>query len=450
MRHRPWPLILLAALPTLLSTAAFGDEQPANRPGKEKEQHTVRFMRQQEQQAVLLHEEGTEHILIPIGSDTHRAEVFWLFPVPASQNDVAVDIVDEFPILGYDRISSNALHKRQRHHDLIYHCTVQCGLVANPVLGFFFFMAPALSSEETAIMNRPAGQAAQHGLHVETIVALSTESLAAQLAERGVELSDEELAVFESYCSEGFSLVLTRILDDRAVRNEFTSINDSRQSDAEPTHRLALYIRFPTKELWYPMRPRAVRHYCPGRPDIVVLGHVMPKADRMVLRHARYGLARQRSFDPSLLPEPMRTALGPIHTPSYTRLTWMFAPEKDFTGDITFEPMSASAARYELLLEHLFGPWGILTFFVSFAVLLFITGGLCGLIYLREWRRSACYGLLGFLSFPVVSRFTWRDLQRRGIRKRRGLATAYAFTYLALFIALNIAVTFLLLLPLRY
>ncbi|MBN1917468.1 MAG: hypothetical protein JW889_06125 [Verrucomicrobia bacterium] len=434
MGTRPLLLILAAALavPSVIPPAEGvqgQDETPA-----------LRTIRLQERQAILLHHEGTEHVLIPVSlsSVTGETEAFWLFPVPVSKESIEVDLVDSFPALGYDRISSKALHHRRSHFEIVYPCMLQCGLVANPVVGFFLFMAPALSSEPPTVMSRPGPEAEKRGLHAEVIAASSIDSLAAQLAEQGVELPTEDLAVFEPYCVEGFSLVLTSVSDPNAARRGL--------------HASALYIRFPADVLYYPMRPWTSSRFGDPRPDIIVFGHVKPKADPSVLWGALWGLVGRRCLDPALLPEPMQTALSPATTPPYTRISWSFTRKEFFTSDLTFVPMGASAAGYELLLDRLYGSdgWAIVTFLVSFAVLLFVSGGLCGLIYLREWRRPACYGLLGVLSFPVVSYFTWRDVERRGIRRRRGLAVAYAFTYLVLFIALDMGLTLLLLAPLNH
>lgn len=88
-------------------------------------------------------------------------------------------------------------------------------------------------------------------------------------------------------------------------------------------------------------------------------------------------------------------------------------------------------------------------FFVLFAVLLYVTGGLCGLIYLRQWRAPALLGLLGCLSFLAVAHYTCRHLANRGRPLRPLVAWAYAFSYLAIFIALDAGITALLVAPLR-
>jgi hypothetical protein len=130
----------------------------------------------------------------------------------------------------------------------------------------------------------------------------------------------------------------------------------------------------------------------------------------------------------------------------YTRVSFR-CPARMFTSDMTFEPKNTHFSRFQLSMAS---PKLAGVPIVKFIILLIVTGAVCGRIVFGQWRRPAAFGLLGMLSFPVVAYFTWRDMVRNGHQIPRAFGVAYAFLYLFVFTALDVAVTFLLLAPLRY
>jgi len=180
--------------------------------------------------------------------------------------------------------------------------------------------------------------------------------------------------------------------------------------------------------------------------SIATIGHTRPEGDAAMLAEAGHHHYVQYYTAPEAFPPGMRGGMTEGEPLYYSRVEFR-CPAKAFTSDLTFSPSNTRFSRYQRFMgARRFIGVPIAKFFI----LLYITGGVCGLVFFGEWWRPAFYGLLGFLSFPVVSHFTWRDLVHAGGQRPRAPAFLYALSFLTLFIALNAGVTSLLLLPLRY
>jgi hypothetical protein len=438
MRHRPWPLILLAALAALLPAAAFADGKSwihaADYSG-------WRPLHQHEQHAFLSLEGGTEHMLIAINLQLEQEDAhgFWLFPVPGTPETVSVDLLNRFPAThGLDVIAVG----RDRIIDSV---SLEIAVVINPVLPFVFLPAMHGHRHRDSARFRIHRRVEKHGLRAETVTANSTEALSQYLAGHEVELEASELALFEPYLNDSYVLVAASIASAEALHAAFP--DDERWTTDGAAHRQpALYVTFPADKLFYPMRPTAGYGDQEMTVSIATIGHTMPEGDAAMLAEADHHHYVQDHASPNAFPSGMRGGLTKGEPLYYSRLEFR-CPAKAFTSDLTFAPKNARFSRYQRFMgARRFTGIPIPKFFV----LLYITGGVCGLVFFGTWWRPALYGLLGFMSFPVVSHFTWRDLVHARGRKPRAPALLYALGFLMFFIALNAGVTALLLLPLRY
>jgi len=431
-------IVLVAALAAVLPTAAFADGSSWIRL---RDYATWLPLHQDEQSAFLALEDGTEHMLIAINVqlDQEDAQGFWLFPVPGTPDTVTVDLLDRFPATyGWDVIGAGQARITES-------VSLEIGVVINPVLAFLFLPAMQGERQRDTAGFRIHQHVEKHGLRAETITADSVQALAQYLAGKEVALAAEELALFEPYLNSSYVLVAASIASAEALHAAFP--DDERWTTDGAAHRWpALYVMFPAEKLFYPMRPKAGYGDQEMTVNIATIGHTTPEGDAAMLARADRHDYVQDYGHPDAFPPGMRGGMTEGEPLYYSRLEFR-CPAKAFTSDLTFSPKNTRFSRYQRFMgAQRFIGIPIAKFFL----LLYITGGVCGLAFFGEWWRPAFYGLLGFMSFPVVSHFTWRDLVHNGGRQPRASAFLYALSFLTLFIALNAGVTSLLLLPLRY
>lgn len=425
-------LLLVAAFAVLLPAAARAD-------GISFVGHDMDFrgpLTQEMQRAFLSLHDGTEHMLITINVafEEDDLEGFWIFPVPGTPETVTVDLLDRFPAMrGVDPIEG-------ARHGLSSGVITEIALVINPVLGVVSLL-PAMvrvRSSDAEVHSTVE----RHGLLAEKITALSAKALGDYLAKRGIKVPERELGLFAPYLNDRYVLIVTSIASTQKLREAFP--DEARWGTQGGMRRWpALYVTFPAEKLYYPMRPTAGYGDREMMVSIATVGHTKPQGDAAMLAEARCRHYIQRTVERDAFPKGMLAGLARGEPFRYSRVTF-YCPTSRFTSDLTFGPNEDALSRTRIALAR---PLGLPI--VKFFVLLFVSGGACGVLYLREWWRPAFYGLLGFLSFPVVSHMTWRDVVPSGQRLPRVSAFTYALSFLALFIVLDLAVTRLLLAFLR-
>ena len=393
---------------------------------------------QRQQRALLSHDGGIERLLIGIDIrlEEDNSGALWLFPVPGTLETVEIDLTDRFPVMrGMDPMEK----ARSRISESL---ATETALVLNPLLGAMLFLFPATHRAREGVIEHAAIE--KYGLRTEAITADSLEALGTCLSEKGLKIPQEELALFEPYLNDKYVLIATRVLSKEELRASFPQ---------EETWRLkgsrrrwpGVYVTFPAQKAFYPMRPTSGYGDDTMWVTIVTIGHVEPEGDAAMLRAAECKHYVQDAFSREAFPEGMLDGIEGGERLYYTRVTFNCRASM-FTSDLTFEPRPGFS-RSQLAVYSL---TEVPLRLVRFLVFLYIAGGLCGLIYLGEWWRPATYGLLGIMSFPVVSHFIWHDLVTPGLSRSRVSAFTYALTYLCVFIVLNVTTHAILLLPLRY
>lgn len=375
--------VMIAAVPCFADGMAF----------KGKDFGSMRPIAQNEQRAVISHEDGFEKMLIAISLEMENEEnAIWIFPVPGQPEKVKVDVLDSFPLFSGKEPLVEGYEVLARLRTLSLLTQIY------PVLTCMCLM-PLSASKSMDIKGVFVHESVEKwGIQAETITAESLEALSHYLTAKKVGLNKDELKPFEHYLGDDYVLVVVWIESRSNLLKQFPEYASGRTSDSGRWP--SLYVEFPTEKAFYPLLTTSAYGQTEIPINIIVLGYVAQDANGKSAVNFR-----QRYYKQSQRPEKIPAQLAddmPQRDIRYTRLRYR-GPAKNLTADLWLMPTSPPGMWFaEILLETadkpfvLFGP--ILCYI---GILSYLSAGIAGWVLYRKWRG---FDLLGFFNvFTIIA-----------------------------------------------
>jgi hypothetical protein len=425
--------LIVMTLVLLISISCFADGVSF----KGRDFKSMRPIIQNEQRAVISHQNGYEKMLIAISLNLEdQNSAIWIFPVPGKPEIVKVDVLDLFPrFFGKDpRVEAYKVLAGIR--------TLAVLTQIYPVFTCFCLM-PALekSREGLAFVH---GTVEKWGIHAETVTAESLNALSNYLREKKVGLDPNQLKSFERYLIGDYVLVVVWIDSKEQLTKQFPEYASGRSSSSGRWP--CLYVEFPSQKAFYPLIPTSVYGDEEIPIDVITIGYFAQDAKSRLKGEFRPGYYKQ-SKKPEKTPLQLIDDL-PEKNVEYTRFRF-YGSAKDLTDDLWLKPsLPPGIAFAEAILKVsdnpfiLFGP--ILCYI---AILSYFSAGIAGFILYRKWRG---FDLLGFCNvFTIVAvYFTARwaknllSIRLQNTNKTFSIAK-YLTVFSIVFILLNYLLTFL-------
>ncbi|RLC45659.1 MAG: hypothetical protein DRI23_13245 [Candidatus Cloacimonadota bacterium] len=387
------------------------------------------------QVAVINYQNGMEKLIISVNFNSVNAEkAAWIFPVPSNPNDVAIDILKDFPRLyGY-----NIVEKTKSDIDRLIDTTT-----LTQIYPFLFrqrtypvireFLAGKMSIESTTDVDREEVTVYEHiekeGFTTEVVTASSGDALYNYLKEHGLNVKTQSIPVLDDYIGKDYTFVITWLTpiekqriyceesrphicyeiynpvcgsDGKTYSNNCIACSNEKvewyTEGACNFYRYGrqpgIFITFPTKEIYYPMIPTSIYGSKTIPVTLYVLGHVTPKLNNEIKAYTKIGYYYQRYLDTY----EFKSFYGNLENNiKYTKIE-IEAPSKYYTKDICFKQQAPSNIIYANSLCSFISNHSIIALITLILLISFLAGGISGIFIFRNFKDFAILGLANIFS----------------------------------------------------
>lgn len=336
-------------------------------------------LQQDAQAAIIHHIDGVQRMLIAINVSLDPNDAgLWIFPVRGTPDATQVELVDHFPWPSSRDPVAEAREKLKRMSTLVSGMAFPCVQLL-PSLSRNLDMAYVLHAETS-----------RWGLRSAIVASAAPAGLAAFVQDRVPAATGGDLAAFAPYCNEEHVFVVTWLESRDHALAEFPAIEAGRRATKQrwPT----VYVTFPTRRPWYPMRPTADYGDVPLRLRLAIFGHYRLSTERHLERLIE-GQARLVDEAPADLPSSLAERLPAADIP--VTIYHAYEQARIFTADFEFEVTSRPASwdRAAMAVWWLTGPRAFVVWAVSVLVLGYLAAGAAGVVVYGKWARPALAGL---------------------------------------------------------
>ena len=404
------------------------------------------------QLAAINYKDGVERMIISVNFNMKDIdEAVWIFPVPSLPNNVAIDVVNQFPRLyGYD-----VVEKTKSDVD-----SIMSSIRATQIYPIFFgrrgyypipmysILAGQMGAPETArdevIVHE---HLEKHGMTTEIITAKSGDALYDYLKDRGLNIEQGSIPVLDSYIGKDYTFVASWVTppeeDDKvyctdeqrnatvcytlydpvcgsdrnthsndcvACRNQKVEwyVQGSCEQGIAPRYyrNPGIFISFPSDKIYFPLLPTSAYGSKIIPITVYALGHVTPEFPAAIETYTR----TKYYVQDRLYIEGLVNFFGDMNLEDvkYTKIE-IEAPSKLFAEDLwaseeTPRKIEYASGMYSLIQNN-FTLFSISLLFLTSA----LAGAAAGFIVFKDYKKYAMLGL--FNVFSII-----------------GLAIALAFT----------------------
>ena len=409
-----------------------------------------------QQLVAINYQDGFENMLISIdiNDDIHGEKAVWIFPVPSNPDQVVIDILKGYPRFWGKDIDS-------QFNDIVG--GVGIGMVVYSTFPLPIFMAPLayfgvlspgafLPREDITVHEKIE----KMGLTTELITTKDANSLNKYLQNKGLDIPQESVNILNEYIGKDYSFVVSYISNFAQFKSE-AKTGDRYRYDRESGIPIGVFVKFPTDEIYFPLKPTSVY----GSQEIPILmyviGHVTPNLYPEIEQQAEVTYFKQGRYRPEPELQNFFNGRSEIDNLKYTKIK-LNAPSKYFSDDLWIKNSAPISVTIKDFLASIFWLWAIVLY-VCFSC---IASYLSGLISFKNnplpKKKLMLHGLwncltfIGFLIATIVMKTKQIDPKLQAQLKSQGLDVTprdnrkvlYTFLFYVFFIALVIASSLLL------
>jgi len=310
-----------------------------------------------QQLAAINFENGYENLLLAVVFEDNLRDntTVWIFPVPAQPEEVEIDVLKGFPLLGgksLDRTMGETTGKVFLASAAFSTFPGSLPLCLMGGAGFF-----TLQKSQEAV--DPTGSIVVHkriekmGLTTELVTARDGTSLENYVAKLGHDLPDDAESILDEYTGQNYSFVISHVSNSTEFAGSYRQ-DESYHGSSHPDL-LGVFARFPADQVYFPLRPTSVYGNRTIPVFLYVNGFVTPLPDDKIrpLTEVTYliddGFWYYYSADElgKFFNNP--TVFGQV---KYTRIR-ITAPAEFFTRDLWINPVPpADVSLKELLIRY--------------------------------------------------------------------------------------------------
>jgi len=188
-----------------------------------------------EQRAAINYQDGIEKMIIDVNFDIGAGDrAVWVFPVPASPDDVVIDVVTEFPTLYGTDPKQQAKSAISGILALSTYTQIYPLFLFLPFLFFgswFAGTSPALGvARETTSGVTVHEHIEKQGITTEIITSLTGDGLYNYLVNKGLSIQRSSISIFDDYIGEDYSFVVSWVTSPSGTTTTTTGSSCSYQS----------------------------------------------------------------------------------------------------------------------------------------------------------------------------------------------------------------------------
>ncbi|MBW3003348.1 hypothetical protein KY337_02205 [Candidatus Woesearchaeota archaeon] len=330
-----WLVVLCVLVPVVFADGGMIIREPTG----------WRMLKEGNQLAAINYKEGFENLIIAVNSGEQVAgdKAVWIFPVPATPEKTAINILKGFPQLYGDDISVKAEDSVQNIAEVARASQIY------PIPFSFrkgFFGVGARFAEGQMIEGVTVHETVTRlGVTTQLVTAKTGEGLASYVESKGLEIPPEFETILSEYIGQEFSFVVswvsdpgqfTRIDDvariiklldegniEEAIRVTESSTNDRLRavnqvlksgdvdvakeflrsryigSMRELDNAVSVSVTFPTDRMYYPLKPTSVYGSERVPTTVIVVGHVRPELFKEIKADSEVKYFYQKSYSPN-------------------------------------------------------------------------------------------------------------------------------------------------------
>ncbi|MFH1331935.1 MAG: DUF2330 domain-containing protein, partial [archaeon] len=368
----------------------------------------------------------------------HDQDAAWIFPVPSSASNVAIDVLPNTPHYYGREVKSYASSVIDNLLESVVAFQVW------PMFFLFRFVAVGapmygLAEKAAAGMDIETGQSVVVYEHIEKY-GITTELLGAEdpryiktyLTNKGLDVPFEAYRVLESYKDKDYTFVVSWLNEPQ---NIYYGIEEEASIERSPPYypqyrNVGVQVMFKTDKPYYPLLPTSVYGSEKVPATIYIDGYVTPVVPEGVKPFTKTTYMKTSAVR---YPEPMydKMMYPATQTPNeYTVVSIIDAPSKFFTDDMWFEDSAPSDVYYASSLVNNFDLNRGVKALVVVALLSILLGALLGFIIFREqwWKITLislanCLSIIGLIVALFFVRTRKVDSSLKKQMKQAGLVT---------------------------
>lgn len=411
-----------------------------------------------QQLVAINYENGFENMLISVDitDDIHGEKAVWIFPIPSNPDKVVIDILKGYPRFWGKDIDSE-------YNDAVggvglFMAGYSLFPISIPVVFFSRTMFAGMKGFAEGIEGVTVHERIEKmGLITELITTKDQASLNQYLQSKGLDFPQTSKNILDEYVGQDYSFVISYISDLEKFKQEAKISERSYRYERRAGIPIGVFVKFPTDEIYFPLKPTSVYGSREIPILIYVVGHVTPKLYPEIKQQAEVTYFKQRSYRPQAELQTFFNGKDRIDNLKYTKIK-LNAPSKYLTEDLWIKNSAPISVSIKSFLASIFWLWGI----ILFVILSMVSSLLAGLISFRKnplpRKKLMLHGLwncltfIGFLIATIVMRTKQVDPKLLAQLKSQGLDVTprdnrkilYTFLFYVFFIFLVIASSLLL------
>ncbi len=338
------------------------------------------------QVAAINYEDGREKLLLAVKfRELRNNSVVWIIPVPANASDVKINILEAFPHFYGDDILLRAEEVKGE-----IPASVSLFVSMSQIYTFPLFLSywgamtfTFMGGGEVEIY----AHIEKEGIVTEVVTAEDANALYNCLEGKNITIAVESIPTIDDYIGKTYSFVVSWV-----------------ESIEDETKMPAIFVDFPTDEIYYPLKPTSVYGDAEIPILIYVVGYAKPRLYPEIEPFTEY-----RYFTGGIsgdYPEFHGDAKPSKYTrimigEEITSMTWMKTgkplptpPSASFVDDLWIEKLERPPASVQRAMLTLFISENMLYFVIGLLIVTsLLAGGLTGYLVFRDFKKFALIGL---------------------------------------------------------
>ena len=352
-----------------------------------------------QQLCAINYENGFENMLLSVDvSDLHGEKAVWIFPVPAKPDKTVIDIIKGFPRLwGYDvkRETDETISDAFSVMRLSQVYTFPYTFIS---MGHMGVTPPGIEKGITVHEHIE-----KMGLTTELVTAEDGNAFYNYLTNKDLDLPSDLKSILDGYIGEEYSFVVSWISDVEKFKRE-SAIRD-RYGNTINT--LGVFIKFPTDEIYFPLKPTSVYGSQKIPILIYVMGHVTPELYPEIKKESQVNYFIDEYYDVPKELSPFFNGKKEIENLNYTKIK-IDAPSRYLTEDLWIKDSAPADVVLADFIKRSVWLWGIIFFILSSCLASMFAGVIAFRKDQPSKKKFALFGLWNFLTligFWIASLF---------------------------------------------
>lgn len=367
------------------------------------------------QVAAINYENGREELFLAVKlRELENNSVVWIIPVPANASDVNINIMEQFPQFYGEDILLRGEDVKEEVLATASILVSMSQIYTSPLLAILWSMTMTFAFMGEGDVEVHA-HVEKEGIVTEVVTAENANALYDYLKTKNITIAAGSIPIIDDYIGKTYSFVVSWV----------KSIEDERKMPA-------IYVSFPTDEIYYPLKPTSVYGDTKIPVLIYVAGYAKPKLYAEIEPSTEY-----RYFKGSTFGTYTRITIGQSPTTKGTMISQLSTPPSaNFVDDLWIEKLEGPPAPIERAARAYFIRENMLYFIIAWLIVASVlAGSLTGYLLFRDFKKFTLIGLANCFTIvgTIIATYAF-------VEKKRA-------NFIGLFSIIFLLINFLVILP---